>query len=37
VQTFQRKENGNIELEMRYPKNKEEYDVVLKVLFAKVE
>ena len=37
VQTFQLKENGNIELEMRYPKNKDEYEVVLKVLFTKVE
>ena len=36
VQTFQGKENGSIELEMRYPKNKDEYDVVLKVLFKKV-
>ena len=37
VQTFQLKEKGNIELEMRYPKNKDEYEIVLKVLFTKVE
>ena len=37
VQTFQLKGNGNIELEMRYPKNKYEYDVVLKVILTKVK
>jgi len=37
VQTFQQTENGNIKLEMRYPKNKDEYQIVLKVLFTKTE
>jgi len=37
VQTFQQTETGNIQLEMRYPKNKNEYEVVLKVLLTKFE
>lgn len=37
VQTFQLMENGKIKLEMRYPKDKDDYEVVLKVLFTKVE
>ena len=35
VQTFQLKDNGNIQLEMRYPKNKDDYEVVLEVIFTK--
>jgi hypothetical protein len=35
VQTFSRKENGNVVLEMRYPKNKTEYELVLEVIFTK--
>ncbi len=37
IQTFQLKENGNVVLEMRYPKNKDEFEVVLKVIFTKVD
>lgn len=35
VQTFSRKENGNVVLEMRYPKSKTEYEIVLKVTFVR--
>ena len=35
VQTFSRTENGNVVLEMRYPKNKTEYEIVLKVTFVR--
>jgi hypothetical protein len=34
VQTFSRKENGNVVLEMSYPKNLIEYEVVLEVIFT---
>jgi hypothetical protein len=36
VQTFQKDKNGNVTLEMRYPKDKDDYKVVLKVLFVKI-
>jgi hypothetical protein len=35
VQTFSRKESGEVVLEMKYPKNKTEYEVVLEVIFTK--
>lgn len=35
VQTFSLVENGNVVLEMRYPKNKTEYESVLTVIFTK--
>jgi len=35
VQTFSRTENGNVVLEMRYPKNKTDYELVLEVIFTK--
>ena len=35
VQTFSRMENGNVILEMKYPKNKTEYEIVLEVIFTK--
>lgn len=35
VQTFSKKENGKILLEMRYPSNKPDYETVLEVAFTK--
>ncbi|MCJ7552266.1 MAG: hypothetical protein MUO34_00150 [Ignavibacteriaceae bacterium] len=37
VQTFSRIENGNILLEMRYPSNKNDYEIILEVVFTKKE
>ena len=37
VQTFSRAENGKVVLEMRYPQNKTDYEVVLEVIFTKKE
>ena len=37
VQTFGRRENGSVVLEMRYPQNKTDYEVVLEVIFTKKE
>lgn len=37
VQTFSKMEDGNVILEMRYPKNLTEYEVVLEVIFKKKE
>ncbi len=36
VQTFKKTDNGDIKLEMRYPKNKNDFQIVLKVLLTKV-
>ena len=35
VQTFSKKENGTIALEMRYPIDKNDYKIVLQVIFTK--
>ncbi len=35
VQSFSKKENGNIELLMRYPKNETEHETILKVTLVK--
>ncbi len=37
VQTFQKKSDGKIKLEMRYPKNKDDYEIILNVILTKVE
>ncbi|NWF90173.1 MAG: DUF1579 family protein [Ignavibacteriaceae bacterium] len=34
VQTFSKRENGNVVLEMRYPLNKTDYEKVLEVIFT---
>ena len=35
VQTFSKEENGKIILQMRYPSNKKDYELVLEVIFTK--
>ncbi|MBU1680863.1 MAG: hypothetical protein KJ799_09355 [Bacteroidetes bacterium] len=37
VQTFQPIENGKIVLQMRYPSNKNDYEVILEVVFTKMK
>lgn len=37
IQTFQKKEDGKVILQMKYPLNEKEYELILKVVFTRID